>query len=443
MMSNKFDLSCNERAFQTKESIDLIKKHLMCNGFVCQTIEHGDKYKTVFCTIEDKSGQIVRGIGKGFGLQSMASALAEAIEHYYYEFDSSGIEMRILGESPFPDWYHRGSPNFKEILQGASVSLGHHVFHNILNGKEFEYPAFLSNPDYAPRTKEEQDHMEKFALVRYSCNSGTASGLTKTDADLHALLELIERDAIGLFLLDTVINKSPLPVKVLKKDTLPNRIFCYINELEEDLKSKIEVYDITSDLGIPAFLASMRLNDGARYFGSGASLFSDYALERSIVEAAQCVHAQEILGFKKPIEPKEDLIDGLPKYTRCLMDKGIFSPYAGYTKIRYKGDAERYSEKAPNTDTQLRAIVDSLQSHGIDVFRRNIISDESDSPMHVTQIVAPRLERFFLVTGGLHILPGHRGQERLNLLSTPTENQKITSSSTGQNTRCARIMPVS
>lgn len=122
---------------------------------------------------------------------------------------------------------------------------------------------------------------------------GLASGATADDAILHALCELIERDASAL-------------LEFAASDELTRRVTPIDTEETPDvirLKASIEaagcvltVIDMTSDIGVPAFTAVISDAGGddvasvSRYAhsgGSGCHPVRSVALVKAIVEAAQ------------------------------------------------------------------------------------------------------------------------------------------------------------
>lgn len=406
-----------ERAGCAEDAISQLETFLNKNNFSYETSFSGGCVRTYFCEITDSHSIKSTGMGKGFGNQSMASAIAEAIEHYYYENDKSQLVTKEVSAKASPSWFYEGSPNFSEILLGESIFLDHNVFCNALSGEEICYPAFLSNPGYSPKSISEKNDLKKHSLVRYSCNSGIASGLNRFEAKLHGLLELIERDAIGMQLLGTVISKKPVPVKIIKIQTIPVEYKQKIAEIENELDGKFEIYDITSTLNIPTILASLTIkNNNARFFGSGSSIFLNYAFERATMEAVQCFHGQKKHGYHLPVQPTTVNTNDLPKYIRCFMDRGIFTYQGGIELVDYAYLESKYKStqlKSLNSKEQYDHLVTILNQGNIDVYHRMIFEDKHDSKTCVTQVIAPKLERFYLVASGLHILPAARGMRLL------------------------------
>ena len=381
--------------------------------------EVGLTSKTYFCEIEDEFGVTSSGIGKGNGEQSKASALAEALEHYYYENDNSTRIQREISIDKFK-WFESGSPDFSKIINNKKITFDCYTYNNIFDLNEvIEYPCFLSTPNnYDPSSSSEKRSIESLSLIRYSCNSGTASGLTQDDADLHAILELVERDAISIMLLESVISNNPKPVMKIDFSSAPQDLKFLISSIERELDGVIEIFDMTSDISVPSILVSLTLKiDGARFFGSGSSIFFEYAIERAIQEALQCANSQERLGFYRPI-PKAGIdAIGLPKYTRCFMNKGYFLYRGGESLVHFIDLKEKYiidKNKYLTSGLQIKYLSKRLlDTINASIYRRNI--SQIDEDLYVTQVVIPELERFYLVTAGLYVSPSRRGYSFLDM----------------------------
>ncbi len=146
--------------------------------------------------------------------------------------------------------------------------------------------------------------------VWYASSNGLASGNTLEEAVCHALAELIERDAytIALVRAELVprvraylerlatgraqppggIDRSLFPS--VRLDTLPPEARRLVTAAKRD-GNEVWLRDITSDLGIPAFVASMRRwePDGAEFAAGGFGCHPNamIAAIRAITETAQ------------------------------------------------------------------------------------------------------------------------------------------------------------
>jgi ribosomal protein S12 methylthiotransferase accessory factor len=115
-------------------------------------------------------------------------------------------------------------------------------------------------------------------------SNGCAAGNTVEEAIVQGFLELVERDAYALWW----YNRVPRPeVDLAKFDD------SYVHDLRNQLGEtgrRLWVLDITSDLGIPSYVAVAHwIKDGAEYvdFGSGSHFDARIAMLRTLTELNQ------------------------------------------------------------------------------------------------------------------------------------------------------------
>ena len=144
----------------------------------------------------------------------------------------------------------------------------------------------------------------------YASSNGLASGNTLEEAVCHALAELIERDAYTIALvraelvprvhgylerLATGQDQPPAGIDTslfpsVRLDTLPPVVRRLVTDAKRD-GNEVWLRDITSDLGIPAFVASMRRwePDGAEFAAGGFGCHPNAVIAaiRAITETAQ------------------------------------------------------------------------------------------------------------------------------------------------------------
>jgi ribosomal protein S12 methylthiotransferase accessory factor len=398
-----------ERSFAFEKAFDEAFSFAKSRRLRINYHDVGSKIRTSSCILKDQHGRETIGRGKGLGQQSNLSAIYEAFEHYYYEFEdltNLGVvkSLNLTGEHAH---LVDSSPDF--LLLGAE----NECFLNMIrfdeiNGSDFiEFPAILVNPNYRPKYTAEDFTIKKFRLRRYSSNSGTASGLSESDAILHGILEIIERDAISVELLRTVIKYGGHPTREVVIKSLPIKLRGLHNDVVDETGGEINLWNITSDLNIPTFLCSLTTYDKKfRFFGAGTSLWCSYAAERAILEAVQGYHIQTLMGvqFQAPLK---DLSDNLSLYRRCQLDEGYFLPRSGNIMINFQSLEEQYGiQNTMDVDTQMLVILRALKDKGIRVYYRNIMRGD----ITVSQVLAPRLERFFLVSHGIPVAPSARGR---------------------------------
>src|SRR5262249_23617208 len=146
--------------------------------------------------------------------QCEVSAIYEAIEHLFSIFrltagDKSPKVLDLGGDdAPLVG----GCPDFT-CIRGRSATFSRVVFEPLDgDGPHLLFPTFLTDPGFLASSAEELQTLRDYSLMRYSTNSGTAAGSSADEGILHGLLELIERDGLGIELLRCVVRQTPYPV---------------------------------------------------------------------------------------------------------------------------------------------------------------------------------------------------------------------------------------
>lgn len=120
--------------------------------------------------------------------------------------------------------------------------------------------------------------------ICWSCSNGNAAGNTREEAILQGFFELVERDAVALWWYNRIRRPG------VDLDSFGES---YLAELKDYLQGhhrEMWALDLTSDLGIPTFMAASRRMDGATeqiLFGFGAHLDARIALLRAVTEMNQ------------------------------------------------------------------------------------------------------------------------------------------------------------
>jgi len=229
-------------------------------------------------------------VSQGKGLTSPAakvSAAMESIELYHAEH--------------FVQCHH--SCSFKELVGGriAACDPAELPLHprsdyspqdelpwvkgiDLIGGIETLVPYDLIHTWYKPR------RMTRPLFLMTS--NGLASGNHRLEAVTHALCEIIERDAGALWEIE-----SSLPGAHTRQVDLTTISCSPVLGLLSKLRAAgvlVEVFDQTSDLGIPCFRATVseRVPDGSpcaigNFAGMGCHLSKEIALIRALTEAAQ------------------------------------------------------------------------------------------------------------------------------------------------------------
>ncbi|MGI9317125.1 MAG: YcaO-like family protein [bacterium] len=214
-------------------------------------------------------------------------------------------------------------------------------------------------------------------------SNGLASGNSIEEATVHAICEVIERDAISLwhqFGADSIDSVSIDPNSIeepLCVDTLEK-----LQSAEQDTY----IWDLTSDTGIPTYMSVIvQHGSGSQHIGvgSGTHLSKSVALLRALHEAVQ-VRTTYIVGARDDIT--------LDEYT----SDGIYSKHDFFQRIINQSSFSSSFNRTADLDSQyvskdLESLMFHLQAIGINqVLRVDLTKSEFNIP--VVRVVIPGLE---------------------------------------------------
>ncbi len=381
--------------------------------------EHfGNNIHVCFCTLVFPDGSESVGAGKSISDQRSALEVAayEAVEHHALTLKQedghlSCVDAHLLNTMPFPE---QNSPDWSLILGGSKAYLTCDIFESIARPEKFvRFPRFLFNPDFVPTDSREIKSLRSLHLHRYSTNSGAACHKTVKEAVLHGVLEVIERDAIGLALLKCIVKDQPEPPVFIEEDQRTPALSKLFSWAQADLNCKLRLIDLTTDLGIPTVLAGLTwLNDPfLTSFGSAAHICPEVAIERAVLEASQIYYADLHYPEERPSIPD----DAASLLYRCCLEAGIFDYKCPENKMllsEWIAINTRYKRLGDPPDKAADWIGAVLNSKGIEIFWRGLRSPIDELPVVVSLI--PKLERFHLVARGNWVVPGMRGKAVLS-----------------------------
>lgn len=381
-------------------------EHLDPLGIVCEA------------KLLSRSGSVVAGgMGKGHSsARSEASAIFEALEHYFsspaavekgfieaLEGAIDDLATPILAND---DVIQRMLTEVEpEPLLLRAYSLAHE---SGFQQSSLLYPLFLSVPELV-------DAPQFFvarkweAFTKYASNSGTAIGCSYAEAIVHAVCELIERDAHSLFLLSLFFTSSKPEYRIVKPDELPASLGTLVEYLCTQSGELPLIIDITSDLGVPTYCAA--LTGQPTYIqpaGFGTSLNASYAVERALLE---CIQIVEIYKKYRDEENRRDVnvlrqFQGIPKYQECIefsLRHRIVEENAEYVTVPIDASMERMS-----VTEQAKKLLAILVKSGYTPFvSKGFYSDPGVCCLHA---LVPGLERFNLISQGMPVIPSRRGR---------------------------------
>jgi ribosomal protein S12 methylthiotransferase accessory factor len=194
----------------------------------------------------------------------------------------------------------------------------------------------------------------------------------------------------------------------------------YIRDLRVQLAEtgrRLWVLDITSDLGIPSYVALTHWvvdSQDRIEFGSGAHFDPQIALLRAMTELSQFLSIG-LMGGRSPEGLDYHGSDSPPAFR--LKDHPYLTPAGGSTKLSYASSKFNELDKRD----QVMACVDLARKHGLDF----LVLDQTrpDIEVPVVRVIVPGLRHFYprFAPGRLYDVPvmlglrdGPLSEEQLN-----------------------------
>jgi oxazoline/thiazoline synthase len=211
-------------------------------------------------------------------------------------------------------------------------------------------------------------------------SNGCAAGNTLEEAMVQGFLELVERDAYAIWW----YNRLQRPELDLGQFDDP-----FVRDLQKRLREagrRLWVLDVTSDLGIPTFVAVTHwMQDGRENieFGSGAHFDARIALLRALTELNQFLS----LGFMGGGTGEKSSLDGSSPLR--LQDHPYLTP-SGNPMVQPGSDS-----KFGHLDTreQVTACVALAKRAGLDFLVLDQTRPDIDAP--VVRVIVPGLRHFY------------------------------------------------
>lgn len=400
----------SERQLSQEQASTHLHKDVEQLGLQLQFDERGSEIKTVRCHLINSAGdRIESGLGKGIGLQCYLSAGFEALEHAlsteYSDMYRCATRVPLNSPNLLSRW---NNPQIKDLPTKLpkDAEIPCLMFRNRFQETEtVAVPQFLVDVGRASANSSSKLTIKPPPM---GTNNGTAIGATFEEALLHALCELAERDAFAQFLLITFIKKRPTQVRLIDKNTLPEELQELFGKVEAETSHSVSIWDMTSDIGIPAYGAIIQTNDRLlTSLGCGASLDARYAIERALTEALQDYHMWN-MEMEKENQNRLARLKPWPALKACAIcaiDK------LSEEKVLNTKFQESSVKTNPDIHSQLQCALNMLQSLNFTLLYA--IHKELPSGTTCLRAIIPEFEAFHLVRAGVPILPGQRGREML------------------------------
>jgi bacteriocin biosynthesis cyclodehydratase domain-containing protein len=240
-------------------------------------------------------------------------------------------------------------------------------------------------------------------------SNGCAAGNTVEEAIVQGFLELVERDAYAIWW----YNRTRQPeVDLSQFDD------SYVRDLHSQLAAtgrKLWVLDITSDLGVPTYVAILHwMQNGQENieFGSGAHFDKRIALLRTLTELNQFLS----IGMMGGGTGEKPSLDGV---TPLRLEEYPFLIPDG--KPTGASDPGSTFGVLDNTRDQVLACVDIAKRAGLDFLVLNQTRPDVEVP--VVRVIVPGLRHFYrrFAPGRLYDIP-----VKLGLRDRPTPENELT-----------------
>ncbi len=404
------------------------------------------------CALRHADGtEVPYGLGAGKGLSGPAQVGArfEALEHALSGpaiLDSLDVRLRTAGDLlSEPVGCERGLQGLGEQPDASLACLPYTALDG---GPDFDVPlalwaAWYLRPSEAVARQRARlgDTTDYRPVLSYSTNTGCAIGATYDEALLHALNEWAERDALSLFLLRSVYDRGPMPGRV-PRAALPGFLRQRLDRAAEVVDSPVVLLDLTTDLNIPVVMAYAPALAGnePRYFGLGASLSGETAVERATTEFVQAELALRAVAEGDAVPAGGGAHadhTGQPDLGTLVNEEDVardlrarFAAYPRLLACAQLDFADRVGE-APLSPTppetvprvatvaqQRFATVERITAAGHRVAAHTLHTLAHGTT--VVQVQCPGLERFHQVVKALLALPGARGRRLRHQTSART-----------------------
>lgn len=238
-------------------------------------------------------------------------------------------------------------------------------------------------------------------------SNGLASGNSLAEAVAHGLFELVERDSLALFY--RMRPEQQLARRLLLTSVDDERCRVLLQRLE-DAEMETAVWDITSDIGLPAFFCSIVESEVNPFHrvgqanGFGCHLDAAEALKRALTEAAQS-RLTRIAGSRDDIQREDQ--EALRSETSIRNHQ--FTLRSHVPERRFEAIASYRHERL---EDDIAFIRDRLAECGMEhVYYVDLSAREL--PVRVVRVVVPGLE-------GVPDIPGYVPGKRALAVSSET-----------------------
>jgi ribosomal protein S12 methylthiotransferase accessory factor len=337
------------------------------------------------------------GWGKGLGQQCELSAKFEALElfaslpstvscpHRWLSFEQvQAVNLPIVPTTVFPELL---SPHY--ALRETRIPWIEYV--HASTGTTAWVPAYRTHPFYVykPYTGDQFDYS---SLYNTATTNGIASGCTPSEAMVHAILELIERHSISLFLIRTFLKK-PIQPQLIDWTTLPQHLQQLIQHLRDETGYELLLFPLANELDVPVYGCLLH-HDSLEYIikGFGASLDPAYAAERALLEALETFHSYA--EYREEVAICQEMLAPWPHFRpSALCDLPSVVQQLGSAKVPFTPGS---SPTQPSLC--LRELLLRMDCAQFNLYFNQVYQSENLTTVHA---IIPEAEDFFMIEKGL------------------------------------------
>lgn len=397
-----------EREVEWRFALALIESVFAERGLRASFVSAGSAAFPVHrCCVYGPGGDLVaESLGKGAGGQSRVSALFEAWQHLRHQEGQAGLaaggRVRVVpvGEVVAQPGLAGEAMLARLAADFPSARLACVWLEPLRGGVDgVWFPVFARAPACRDYPVPGDDLTGYAPYLRYSYDSGTATGSSVAEAVLHGLLEVVERDALSHALLQWYVAGDGA-VRAVAREGLPADLRVLHDEVAGLLGAAPVVVEVTSDLGVPAFCAIPSVACGfPGVLGSGASLSAAYAVERALSEVAQSLFNLS-LGVDRTLAGRLRSLGRWPLLERCAR----VDPAPLLGRLVYGGSVAEGA--VGGVAEQVEAVLGAVEGAGLSayVLRWN----PGDERCPVVTVVVPGLDAFSMVHNAVPVLPTGR-----------------------------------
>ena len=332
----------------------------------------------------------------------------------YRDLQHDAVDPTCFGVQD-PTFYDHSA--FQLVPYSPALDMGWVWGYSVQSSKPVLVPEQAAYYNMRPRTR-----AENAEFYCYESSNGCALGTGLTEAVLHGLFEVIERDA---FLLTWYAQLS-VPEIIL--DDFSHPLVGFLLDKVEAAGYRMQVFNTTNDFGVPSMWALATSTDATRpmsYSAAGAHLNPERALLAAMIETTVNVAFRKEYDENRQVQLRGMLVD--PTEVRTLDDHvDLYTMPEAFNRLSFLlrsdrprarladtfNDDERW--QSPDLTACLQALASEIVNLGLDV----IVVDQTPPEQHAFGLRTVKV----LVPGALPMTFGHVYHRTLGLprlLSAP------------------------